>query len=205
MTLRPIPILLLAAAAPVAGQVIEFDSGGLHYKAQTRAGVTVMFAPLPNRILGYAILQVAISNGSVETWTVKPEDMVFQRQGGAAVRALPAGAVVNDVLERAGRADVGRLIAVYEAALFGNTQVRSTNGYEARRRDAMAIGGTRLRAAAATSAIVLGTTKLNPGESTDGAVFFPTGGRPLGAGKLVIEMAGERFEFPVEALSAARN
>jgi hypothetical protein len=34
-------------------------------------------------------------------------------------------------------------------------------------------------------------------------VFFPNGGRPLGAGRLVVETAGERFEFPVEALTAA--
>jgi hypothetical protein len=161
-----------------------------------------MFAPLPTRVLGYAILQVAISNGSVETWTAKPEDIYFERAAGSSVRALPAGEVVNDVLDRAGRGDVGRLIAAYEAALFGNTQVHSTNGYETRRRDAMAIGGTRLRAAAATSAIVMGTTKLQPGQSTDGAVFFPNSGRPLGIGRLVVDVAGERFEFPVEAVAA---
>lgn len=157
-----------------------------------------MLAPLPSRILGYAILQVAVSNGSVIDWVVQPEDMVFERADGTSVRALPARAVVNDVLDRAGRDDVGRLVAVYESALYGNSQMRSTNGYEMRRRDAMAIGPTRLRAAAAASAIVMGTAKLAPGQSTDGAVFFPNAGRPLGAGRLIVDTAGERFEFPVD-------
>jgi hypothetical protein len=43
------------------------------------------------------------------------------------------------------------------------------------------------------------TTKLAPGQSTDGAVFYPSGGKPLGAGKLVVNAAAEVFEFPVEA------
>ncbi len=198
---------LLLAILPLSGlhgQVIEFESGGLQYKMETRGGLTLMFAMLPTRILGYAILQVAITNGSVESWVVKPEDMVFERIGGTSVRALPAGAVVSDVLDRAGRGDVGRLITVYESALFGNAKVHSTNGYETRRKDAMAIGGTKLRAAAATSAIVMGTTKLLPGDSTDGAVFFPNNGRPLGAGQLIVDMAGERFVFPMEAMAAEK-
>jgi hypothetical protein len=178
---------------------LEFESGGLKYQALTRGGVTVMFAHLPTRVLGYAILQVAVSNGSVIAWDVQPEDMHFERAGGTQVKALAAGAVVKDVLNRAGRKDVGRLVSVYEAALFGNVNVRSTNGYEARRRDAMAVGNTRMRAAAAASAIVLGTTKLEPGQSTDGAVFFPNSGRPLGAGRLVMDAGGERFEFEVAA------
>lgn len=191
-------VLAVALCAPaVFAQVLEFVSGGLKYQALTRGGITVMFAPLPTRVLGYAILQVAISNGSVEPWEVRPEDMHFERATGGRIQALPAGAVVRDVLNRAGRGDVGRLVSVYEGALFGNINVRSTNGYEARRRDAMAEGDTRMRAAAAASAIVLGTTKLEPGQSTDGAVFFPNAGRPLGPGRLVLEAGGERFEFQV--------
>jgi hypothetical protein len=61
------------------------------------------------------------------------------------------------------------------------------------------LGSTRLKAAAATSAIALVTTKLQPGQSTDGAVFYPNGGRPMGAGKLLVNAAGELFEFPMEA------
>jgi hypothetical protein len=29
-------------------------------------------------------------------------------------------------------------------------------------------------------------------------VFYPTNGKPLGAGKLIVEAAGEEFVFPVE-------
>jgi len=136
-------------AAPAGSRPLEFESAGLKYQALTHGGITVMFAPLPTRVLGYAILQVAVSNGSVEVWEVKPEDMRFERAAGTRVQALSARGVVQDVLNRAGRGDVGRLVSVYEAALFGNINVRSTNGYEARRRDAMAIGGTRFSAAAA--------------------------------------------------------
>jgi hypothetical protein len=184
--------------------VIQFESGGLLYQAQTRAGVTVMCAQLPVRVLGYVILQVAVSNGSLETWTVKPEDLRFERSAGTVVGALPANDVVRDVLDRAGRGDVGRLTSVYESALYGNSRFRSTNGYETRRRDALAIGSTRLRAAAATAAIVMATTSLEPGQSTDGAVFIPNSGRPLGAGRIIVETAGARFEFPVQAAQAGR-
>jgi hypothetical protein len=41
-------------------------------------------------------------------------------------------------------------------------------------------------------------TKLAPGQSTDGAVFYPTKGKPLGAGRLMVDAAAETFEFPVE-------
>jgi hypothetical protein len=59
----------------------------------------------------------------------------------------------------------------------------------------------RLKAAAAASAIVLAPIKLKPGESTDGAVFFVNGGKPLGAGKLIVQAAGNSFEFPTLAAS----
>jgi len=60
------------------------------------------------------------------------------------------------------------------------------------------MGSTKLKAASAASAIALVTTKLTPGQSTDGAVFYPSGGKPLGAGKLMVNAAAEVFEFPVE-------
>ena len=77
--------------------------------------------------------------------------------------------------------------------------MHSTNGYEERRQDYMALGSTKLKAASAASAIALVTTKLTPGQSTDGAVFYPTSGKPLGAGRLIVDAAAEIFEFPVEA------
>lgn len=179
-------------------QVLEFESGGLKYKALTRGGVTIMFAPLPTKVLGYTILQVAISNGSPVSWSFKPEDFRFEREGGQRIQAVSAGTVVKQLLDHASRGDVGRLITAYEAALFGNARVHSTNGYEERRQDYMALGSTRLKAASAASAIALVTTKLLPGQSTDGAVFYPSSGKPLGAGRLIVDAAAEIFEFPVE-------
>jgi hypothetical protein len=180
----------------VPAQTLEFESGGLKYHALTRGGVTVMVAPLPTRILGYAILQVAVSNGSLERQQVLSEKFEFRPATGAKpFQAISATAVVNDVLNRAGRGDVGRLIGVYEEALFGNANLELRHGYEARRKDAMAIGGTKMRAAAAAAAIVLGTNKIEPGQTTDGAVFFRTKNKPLGAGTLTLQAAGETFEF----------
>ncbi|MEO5924391.1 MAG: hypothetical protein ABIR70_11245 [Bryobacteraceae bacterium] len=196
LTRRAVAGMCAAAFVYTAsGQTLTFESGGLKYHALTRAGVTVMVAPLPTRILGYAILQVAVSNGSVELQQVLPEKFQFRPTVGKTVQAISANAVVNDVLDRAGRGDVGRLIGVYENALFGNSNLELRHGYEARRKDAMAIGGGKMRAAAAAAAIVLGSGKLEPGQSTDGAVFFPTGNKPLGAGTLVLQAAGETFEF----------
>ena len=191
--------LTALSTATLRAQVLEFESGGLKYKALTRGGVTIMFAPLPTHVLGYTILQVAISNGSPVSWSFKPEDFRFERDGGQRIQAVSAGTVVKQLLDHASRGDVGRLITAYEAALFGNAHVRSTNGYESRRQDYLAVGSTKLKAAAAASAIALVTTKLSPGQSTDGAVFYPSGGKPLGSGRLIVNAAGEMFEFPVEA------
>jgi hypothetical protein len=204
--LRLAAILFLAVfpIAKVHGQVLEFESGGLKYKALTRGGVTIMFAPLPTRVLGYTILQVAISNGSPVSWSFKPEDFRFERDDGQRIQAVSAGTVVKQLLDHASRGDVGRLISAYEAALFGNAHVRSTSGYESRRQDYLALGSTKLKAASAASAIALVTTKLSSGQSTDGAVFYPSKGKPLGAGKLIVEAAAETFEFPVEAEPQSR-
>lgn len=205
MEARSLPRLLVfffLAALPIArlhAQVLEFESGGLKYKALTRGGVTIMFAPLPTKVLGYTILQVAISNGSATSWSFKPEDFRFVREGGQQIQAVSAGTVVKQLLDHASRGDVGRLISAYEAALFGNARVHSTNGYEERRQDYLAVGSTKLKAASAASAIALVTTKLAPGQSTDGAVFYPSGGKPLGTGRLIVNAAAEVFEFPVEA------
>lgn len=197
---RLLALLFLAAVAipSLPAQVLEFESGGLKYKALTRGGVTIMFAPLPTRVLGYTILQVAISNGSPTSWSFKPEDFRFEQDGGRRIQAVSAGTVVKQLLDHASRGDVGRLISAYEAALFGNARVHSTNGYEERRQDYLAFGSTKLKAASAASAIALVTTRLMPGQSTDGAVFYPTNGKPLGNGRLMVNAAAEVFEFPVE-------
>jgi hypothetical protein len=192
-------LLIVLSVATLQAQIIEFESGGLKYKTLTRNGVTVMFAPLPLHVHDYAVLQVSISNGSPVSWAVKPEDFRVERSDGAAITALPARTVVDTMLEKATRGDVIKMISAYEAALYGNTQIHSTSGYEARRQNALAdIGSGKLKAAAAASAIALVTTKLAPGQSTDGAVFYPNQGKALGAGKLIVTTAGETFTFPLE-------
>ena len=196
-TLRLLPLTVLAA---LHAQIIEFESGGLKYKTMTRNGVTVMFAPLNTHIRDYAILQVSISNGSPVSWAVRPEDFRFEKADGQVIQASPARTVVNSLMEKAGRGDVIKLISTYEAGLFGNAQMHSTNGYESRRQNAMAeMGSSKLKAAAAASAIALVTTKLMPGQSTDGAIFYSNQGKPLGAGRLIVTTAGETFSFPVDA------
>jgi hypothetical protein len=192
-----LPTFLFAAAK---AQVIEFESGGLKYKTLTKGGVTVMYASLPTHVRDYAILQVAVSNGSPVSWTVKPEDFRFERPDGQSLQGLPAKTVVGTILEKAGRGDVIKLISAYEQALFNNARMHSTNGYEVRRQNYLAESGqNRLRAAAAASAIAFATTKLAPGQSTDGAVFYSNQGKPLGTGRLIVNAAGELFVFPVEA------
>ena len=188
----------MLGVAGYAQQIIDFESSGLKYKAMTRNGVTIMFSVLPTQIRNYAILQMAVSNGSSLSWTVKPEDCSFEKSDGETVRGLPARTVVGTLIEKATRGDVIKLVSAYEASLFNNTQIHSTNGYESRRQNAFAeFGSTKLKAAAAASAIALVTTKLAPGQSTDGAVFYPNRGKPLGSGKLIVNTAGETFVFPV--------
>jgi len=208
-SVRPLLAFVLTAMLAVAARaqgIIDFESGGLKYKAMTRGGVTVMFSLLPTRIRDYAILQMAVSNGSSVSWTVEPEDCTFEKTEGQRIQALPAKTLVSTLFEKAGRGDVIKLIDAYESSLFNNAQIHSTNGYEARRQNAFAdIGSSKLKAAAAASAIALVTTKLAPGQSTDGAVFYPNQGKPLGSGRLIVNMAGEIFVFPLEDARATAN
>jgi hypothetical protein len=206
MILRALVVAAILSVTARAQAIIDFESAGLKYKAMTRGGVTVMFSLLPAHIRDYAIVQVAISNGSSISWTVKPEDCGFEKPDGQTIQALPAKTVVNTMIEKAGRGDVIKLISAYEASLFNNAQIHSTNGYETRRQNAFAdLGSSKLKAAAAASAIALVTTKLAPGQSTDGAVFYPNQGKPLGTGKLIVNMAGETYVFPLEDVANPRS
>ena len=131
-------------------QVIEFDSNGLRYKTLTRAGVTVMFATLPVHIRDYSVLQVAVSNGSLVSWNIKPEDFNFQRSDGEMLQASNAQDVVLSFIKHSGRSDVIKLVSTYENGLYGNIHMRLTNGYEARRQNALAeVSSARLKAGAA--------------------------------------------------------
>lgn len=205
--MRFLPAVLLAACATLltltmsaeslSAQIIPFESNGLLYKTLTKGGVTVMFAYLPAHLKEYSIMQVSIANGSSISWTIKPEDFSYRQLDGIVWQAAPALSVVNNLLSKAGRHDVIKLVTTYERGVYGNEHMQTTNGYEARREAALAEGmSTRLKAGAAASALALVTSKLGPGESTDGAIFFPSNGKVLGPGTLVAHVAAETFEFP---------
>ena len=186
--------LLLALACQA--QVIRFESGGLQYQTVTKNGVTVMFAPLPIQVREYSILQVAVSNGSKVSWNFKPEEFMFVRNDGAVISGAPARQVVGKIIEKGSRGDVIKLVQTYELSLYGLTRYKSTNGYEQRRQSAFAeVSSTKIKAAAAASAIASPAAKLLPGQSTDGAIFYPTAGKGLGTGRLRLQAAGETFEF----------
>jgi hypothetical protein len=191
--------LCAAASCGLRAQVIEFESGGLKYQTLSKKGVTVMFAHLPTHLREYNIVQIAVSNGAGSPCTVRPEDFSFQRPDGSTIRATPARTVVDHLIARGSRNDVIKLVAVYESSLYGIAKFRSTNGYEQRRQAAVAdLTSTKLKAAAAASAIALVEARLTPGQSTDGAVFFPSDGKLLGPGRLRCRVVGETFEFDSE-------
>jgi hypothetical protein len=187
------------AVTSVGAQVIEFDSGGLRYQTLTHNGLTIMVAQLPSNIREYSILQVTVSNGGLGTWTVRPEDFIVERPDGSQMPAMPARAVVNNLMEKASRNDVIKLVTAYEHGIFGNQDYKGTNGFEQRRQSALAETSTKVKAAAAASAIAFVQTKLAPGQSTDGAVFYATAGKPIGAGLIRIRAANSVYEFPVLA------
>ncbi len=186
-----LPLLSLCAGA----QVIEFESNGLKYQTLTKSGVTVMFARMQTRLREFSIIQVAVSNGSSGSYIIRPEDFSYIRQDGEVIRATPSHSVIELLSQKASGADVVKLVQAYEAAIYGNPNLRSTNGYEQRRLAALTMSGSKLRAAAIASALTLVQSKLGKGESTDGAVFFHTDSRSLGPGRLVVRTNTDTFEF----------
>jgi hypothetical protein len=191
-------LALLLLSPRAHAQVIEYESNGLKYQTLTKSGVTIMFAVLPSHLHEYTTIQAAVSNGSEGPYVIRPEDFTYVRDGNTPVRAAPALTVVAMLQRKGSGSDVIKLVASYEAGVFGNVHLRSTNGYEQRRLGALTMGSNELRAAATASAMAMVQTKLAPGESTDGAVFFPTGGKPLGPGRLVVRTNTDVFEFNPE-------
>ena len=177
-------------------QVIEFESNGLKYQTLTRSGVTVMFTHLSSHIHEYSIIQVAISNGSNTLYIVRPEDFTYVRPDGSVLVASSIKSVIDMLMQRGNSSDVVKLVTQYEATVYGNPHFKSTNGYEQRRQAALAMsGGNKLKAAAAASAVAMVLTRLKPGESTDGAVFFASEGKPLAGGRVVVKTNSDIFEF----------
>ena len=155
-----------------------------------------MFAELPLQVREFAVLQVAVSNGASSSHTIKPEDFKFIRADGSVIPATSPNQVVAEFLDKGGRTDVIRLVETYELGLYGLGRLKSTNGYEVRRRQMLAeMTQQKLKAAATASALTFVTTRLKPSESTDGAIFCPNHGKPIGAGKLVVTLGAEVFEY----------
>lgn len=191
--------LSVALCVASSAQVIEFESNGLKYQTLTRSGVTVMFTHLTSHLREFTILQVAVANGTSRPYTIRPQDFAYTRADGTSVRAAPAREVVGMLIEKGTRSDVIKLVSAYESATYGMSRMRSTNGYEVRRQAALAeVASTKLKAAAAASAIALVPTKLGPGQSTDGAVFFPREGKELAPGRLTVNTGADIFEFNPE-------
>jgi hypothetical protein len=185
-------------ASPAPAQVIEFESHGQKYQTLTRSGVTIIYTHLPNRLHEYAILQAAVTNGADAPYVIRPEDFYYVHNDGSSVRGANATNVVEMLMQKGNGGDVVKLITTYEASVYGNTHYKATNGFEQRRQAALAFGGTKLKAAAAASALALAVTKLQPGESTDGAVFFANDGKALTGGRLVVRTNTDVFEFNAE-------
>ena len=188
-------LAVLLFAVPARPQVIEFESNGLKYQTLAKSGVTVMYAPLAFRLKSYAIIQVAVTNGSQAAYVIRPEDFIFLRADGTQLRAAPVNSVVQMITEKGSRSDILKLVQEYEDSLYGIQNMRSTNGFESRREAALMQGPAKFRAAAAASAVALSLTRLPPGDSSDGAVFFLTGGKALGAGRLLVKTNTDTFEF----------
>jgi hypothetical protein len=180
-------------------QVIEVESNGLKYQTLTRSGLTVMFTHLPGSLHQYAIIQVAVSNGSPGPYVIRPEDFSFERSDSRVIRGVSARTVVESLFQKASGSDLEKLVTAYEAGIYGNPQLKSTYGYESRRQAAFAASGTRIKSGVLAAVLALVQTKLAPGESTDGAVFFPSDGKPIGTGRLVVRTNTDVFEFNQEA------
>lgn len=194
--LRTLAAAILAATAiTLPAQVIQFRSNGMDYQVLTKDGLTLMCAPMPLKINRYALMHVAISNGSESTWQVDAADFSFEYADGTVVQAMSEQRVIGEFFRAAKRSELVKLQSAYEKALYNNQYIRPNNGYEKRRLSALAIGPKGLKASAAAAAITFVSGKLGPGDSTDGALFFPTSGRQLGVGRVVARLDEQEFEF----------
>ena len=189
-------VLLVCPA--LHGQVIEYESNGQKYQTLTRSGVTIMYTHMPHPVHEYAVIQVALSNGAPGPYAIRPEDFTYTRTEAPSVRAATAQSVIQTLMDKGNGGDVIKLVTTYEALVYGNSHFKSTNGYESRREAALAFGQTKMKAATAASVLALAATKMSPGESTDGAVFFANAGKALEHGRLVVRTNTDVFEFKAE-------
>lgn len=188
---------VLCSVALVSAQVIEYEVNGVKYQTLSRQGLTVIFTRMPNHVANFGLVQVSISNGSDHYWTVQPEDFTYMKPDTSST-GISADQVIDVLLDKGSHADVVKLVTSYENTLYAIPNMRSTNGYEQRRRNSLNEGiNTKLKAAATASAIALAQTRLAPGQSTDGSVFIPLTKdlKTLTGGHLVFRAEGETFEF----------
>lgn len=190
---------LLWLARCASAQAIEVQSNGTTYQTLTKSGITVMFNHLPGVLHQYAIIQVAVSNGSQGPYMIRPEDFTFERPDGEKIRAVPARAVIDMLRQKANGSDAIKLVTTYENAIYGSPHPQALKGWEARRQAAIASTGNKVTTSLIASALALVQTKLAVGDTTDGAVFFPTEGKPLGAGRLVVRTNTDTFQFNLES------
>jgi hypothetical protein len=186
------------AATVLSAQVIEYETNGQKYQTLSRKGLTIIVTHMPNHVAGFGLMQISVANGSTIYWTVRPEGFSYVKAGAPPLTAMSANQVVDLLLEHGSHSDVVKLVTSYESSLYGIPHMRSTNGYEQRRQNAMSMGvSVKLEAAAMASAIALAQTRIPPGQSTDGAIFFPLAKdmKALSGGKLVVQAEGETFEF----------
>src|SRR6185369_17532585 len=90
---------------PADAQVIEFESNGLKYQTLTKSGVTLMFARMPAHLHEFAIIQVAVSNGSQGPYIIRPEDFSYVRADGEVIRATPSRTVVDMLFQKGSGSD----------------------------------------------------------------------------------------------------
>jgi hypothetical protein len=191
-----IPTILVGLCLGSGAQVIEYETQGIKHQTLTRGGVTIMFATTRAHVHDYAMLQVSVSNGAQIYSSIHAQDFSFQRADGHVLRAELPDEVVKMLLDRATPADVQKLVVAYENNLYGIPNMRTLNGYEQRRRNAFAEGVSgKFKAAAAASALTLVNTRLAPGQSTDGAVFFHMDPKFLLGGKLLVRTQNDSWEF----------
>ena len=201
LSLPAFTILSLAVSGMLtaSAQVIEFENEGLKYQSLTRKGITVMCARLPVQLKEFALVQIAISNGSDMYATLKPEDFAFTRADGRVITAESADSVVTTIMNHGVHSDLVKLVSTYETAIYGIPNMKLANGYQKRRDAALGEGASaKFQAAAAASAIALTESRVAPGQTTDGAVFFPMEGKTFPPGRVVVHSGGEVWEFNPE-------
>ncbi|OYW10388.1 MAG: hypothetical protein B7Z53_01160 [Rhodospirillales bacterium 12-71-4] len=192
-------LFLLAPLLPA--QVIEFESGGLKYQTLTKNGVTIMYAHLAATVRDYVTLQVAVSNGTRQPVIIRPEDFSWHPTAGPAITPIAARIVVRELLSKARRDDVVGLVGAYENGLYGLQQLRSSSGYESRRRAALAeVESAKLKAAAAASAIAF----VRPSSKRASCTFRPSG-RILRHDSIYAELIRSTFAREPHALEPHRH